>query len=56
MLAQILTRRANRIANFVALPVSIIYVIFGGAPVSYYYFGSVEILAMLAVFYLAWKW
>ncbi|MGB6154149.1 MAG: DUF6326 family protein [Pricia sp.] len=59
LLSRILERKPNRILNFVAVPISIIYVVFGGLdnpPVSYLFFGGVEIVTMLVIGYLAFKW
>jgi hypothetical protein len=59
LLSRILPRTANRAANLTAVPISILYVIFGGLddpPLSYLLFASIEILAMLVIFYLAWNW
>lgn len=59
LLSRQLPRTANRIANFVAVPISILYVVYGGLenpPVSYLFFASIEIIAMLAIFCTALKW
>ena len=59
LLSRILPRKSNRTMNFVAVPVSVIYVIFGGLddpPISYLFFGTVEILAMLCVLGISYKW
>lgn len=59
LLSRILLRKMNRTANFIAIPISIIYVIYGGLdnpPVSYLFFGTVEIGAMLLIFVIALKW
>lgn len=59
LLSRILNRNANRIANFVGAPISIAYVVFGGLenpPISYLFFGGVEIVTMLFVLVIAWRW
>ena len=63
LLSGILERKANRLANFVAVPLSILWVIgpammeLGGAtPLSYIFFASVEVLAMILLFWIAVKW
>lgn len=59
LLSRVLERKANRWANLVAVPISILYVVFGGwtnPPASYLFFGSVEILTMLGLGVLAWTW
>lgn len=59
LLSRILPRKSNRIINFVAIPITIIYVIFGGLenpPISYLFFASVEILTMLLILGVSCKW
>lgn len=59
LLSRILNCKANRIANFFAVPISIIYVIYGGLtnpPISYLFFASVEIIAMLGIVWICYKW
>lgn len=59
LLARILPRKANRVVNFVAAPISIAYVVFGGMdnpPISYLFFGSVEIASMLVIMTITWRW
>lgn len=59
LLSRILPRKSNRIMNFVAIPITIIYVIFGGLenpPISYLFFASVEILTMLLILGVSCKW
>lgn len=59
VLGRVLSRRANRLVHLVAIPLTIVYVIFGGLdapPVSYLFFGGVEIAAMLAIGALVWSW
>lgn len=59
LLSRVLPRKSNRIMNFVAIPITVIYVIFGGLenpPISYLFFGTVEILAMLLILGISCKW
>ncbi|TGV04723.1 DUF6326 family protein [Flavivirga rizhaonensis] len=59
LLSRILSRKWNRICNFIAVPISIIYVIFGGLtnpPISYIFFATIEIIALIIILYLACKW
>lgn len=56
-LSRRLPRRANRIANWVAVVVTIVFVIGGGSLAPHYiFFASIEVLAMLYIAYLAWTW
>ena len=60
-LARLLNRRSNRIAHFIAVPLSILWVIvpsivFGGTPLSYIFFATVESVTMLFMLWYAWKW
>ena len=59
LLSRILNRQANRVSHFIAVPVSIVYVIYGGLtnpPISYLFFASIEIIAMIIVFWIAYQW
>ena len=59
LLSKILERRMNRWAQFIAVPISTLYVIYGGLddpPLSYLFFASVEVASMLIIGWLAWKW
>ncbi|MGL1919619.1 MAG: DUF6326 family protein [Hyphomicrobiales bacterium] len=59
LLSRILNRSANRIVNFIGAPISIAYVVFGGLenpPISYLFFGGVEIVTMLIIMAIAWRW
>lgn len=60
-LARLLNRRANRIAHFIAVPLSVLWVtvpsiIMPGTPLSYIFFASVECATMLFLLWYAWKW
>lgn len=63
LLSRVLNRRANRIANLVAAPLSILWVVvpslitsLGSTPLSYVFFATVESLAMLYITWYAFKW
>ena len=64
LLAKILNRKANRWAHFVAVPLSILWVVVPAmmpslgdtTPLSYVFFATVEITAMLAMLWIAWTW
>lgn len=59
LLSRILSRKANRVVNFVGVPISIAYVVFGGLenpPISYLFFGTVEIATMLVILAITWRW
>jgi len=56
-LSRFLKYRANRMANILAGIVTILFVIGGGSTeLHYIFFASVEVLCMLAIIRLAWKW
>jgi hypothetical protein len=63
LLSRILKRKANRIANYIAAPISILWVIIpsiqmggGNTPLSYIFFASIETIAMTFILWYAWKW
>ncbi len=59
LLSRILNRKLNRVANFIGVPISIAYVVFGGLdspPISYLFFGAVEIATMLVIMTITWRW
>lgn len=63
ILSKILNRKVNRVANFITVPISILWVvgpifmnIGGPTPLSYLFFASIEVIAMLTIVYLACKW
>ena len=61
IISRLLDRKNNRIANFVAIPISICWVIIPSilspnTPLSYIFFASVEVLTMLIIFWFAWNW
>lgn len=56
-LTRALGRRASRTTNFVAVAVTILFVVGGGSLKPHYiFFASVEVIAMLYIAYLAWTW
>ncbi len=56
-LSRVLPRRTNRIANWAAVVVTIVFVVGGGSLAPHYIlFASIEVLAMLYIAYLAWTW
>jgi hypothetical protein len=63
LLSRILNRKQNRAANFIAAPLSILWVIVpsivmsnGNTPLSYIFFASIECMAMLFIIWYAWQW
>ncbi len=64
LLSRILNYRANRWANFIAVPLAILWVVVptvmpslgGGTPISYLFFATVEVITMIVIFRLAWTW
>jgi len=64
LLSRVLNYRANRWANFIAVPLAITWVVApallpglgDGTPLSYVFFATVEVTTMPVIFYLAWKW
>lgn len=56
-LTRALGRSASRIANLVAVAITILFVVGGGSLKPHYiFFASVEVIAMLYIAYLAWTW
>ena len=56
-LSRVLGRRANRIANFIAVGVTALFVIGGGSLTPHYiFFASVEVITMIYIVYPAWTW
>jgi len=63
LLSRVLNRKANRIANFISAPVSILWVILpsvvmsnGNPPLSYIFFATIETITMIFIFWYTWKW
>lgn len=56
-LSRILRYQLNRIANIIAAIITIIFVIGGGDTyLSYIFFASVEVVCLLYIIVIAWKW
>ena len=52
-----LSRQASRIANFIAVAVTALFVIGGGSLAPHYiFFASIEVITMIYIAYLAWTW
>lgn len=63
LLSRILKRKCNRILNFIAAPVSILWVIVPSiimngrnSPLSYIFFASIETIAMLFIIWYCYRW
>ena len=57
ILSRLLNYKANRVANIVASIFTILFVIWGGnTSLPYLFFASVEVLCMLYIIVIAWKW
>ena len=57
ILSRVLAYRANRWANIIAAVITTVFVIGGGSTTLHYLFiGSVEVLCMLLIIWLAYKW
>ena len=57
VLSRVLHYKANRWANIVAAVITIVFVIGGGSATLHYLFiGGVEVLSMLLIIWLAYKW
>jgi hypothetical protein len=64
ILSRILGRKVNRWVHFVAVPLSILWVVVPAlmpslgesTPLSYVFFASVEVVAMLAILWYAYQW
>lgn len=63
-LSRLLNYKANRLVHFIVLPLTILWVVvpalmpsLGDAtPLSYVFFASVEVVTMLGIFWVVWKW
>lgn len=56
-LSRLLPRRLNRMANLIAVALTILFVIGGGSLKPHYIlFASIEVAAMLWIGVLAWRW
>lgn len=64
LLSQILAYQANRRAHFIAVPLTILWVVIPAVmpslgdrtPSSYVFFASVEVITMLAILGFVWTW
>lgn len=64
LLSRILNRKTNRWAHFVAVPLSILWVVIPSlmpslgdtTPPSYVFFATVEVVTLLAILRVAWRW
>lgn len=63
LLSRILHYKKNRLANIIATPLSILWVVvpalmpsLGTTPLSYVFFAAVEVVTMFIIGWLAWKW
>jgi hypothetical protein len=57
VLSRVLKYGVNRWANIIASVITIAFVILGGsASLVYYFFAAVEIVCMLVIIWLAWRW
>ncbi|MFW9910595.1 MAG: DUF6326 family protein [Candidatus Thorarchaeota archaeon] len=56
-LSRILVYKLNRIANFISVVFTIFFIVGLGSPtLVYYFFMTIEVLAMLLIAWSAWKW
>jgi len=64
LLSQILAYKANRWVHFIAVPLTILWVVIpalmpslgNSTPPSYVFFASVEVVTMLIILRFVWKW
>lgn len=63
LLSRVLDYQTNRIANLIAVPISILWVVvpalmpsLGTTPLSYVFFATIEVISMSLIFWIAWKW
>ncbi len=56
-LSGILTYKTNRLANIIAVAITIFFVVgMGSITLVYIFFATIEVVAMLLIVWLAWKW
>ena len=63
-LSRVLAYKANRWAHFIAIPLTILWVIVPAlmpslgetTPLSYVFFASVEVVTMVVMFWYVWQW
>lgn len=57
ILSRVLKCKINRWANIFAGVITILFVVGGGSPFTYYvFFASVEVVCLLVIIWTAWKW
>ena len=64
LLSRVLAYKANRWAHFIAIPLTILWVVVPAfmsslgetTPLSYVFFASVEVTTMMFMFWYVWKW
>jgi hypothetical protein len=56
-LSKVLKRKTNRLLNIIAASITILFVVGGGSlTLHYIFFAGVEVICMLAIIILSWKW
>lgn len=56
-LSRVLNYKVNRWANIIAAVITILFVVGGGSPYLYYiFFATIEVVCMLVIIRIAWKW
>lgn len=64
LLSRVLAYKANRWAHFIAIPLTILWVVVPAlmpslgesTPLSYLFFASVEVVTMMFMFWYVWQW
>lgn len=57
LISRLAPRGLARIANIVAAPVTIVFIIAGGSLTPHYiFFAAIEVMALIAITALAWSW
>lgn len=55
--SRVLPRKQNRVANIAIAIITIMFVIGGGSSLPHYYvIGAIEVLVLLAIISIAWRW
>lgn len=56
-LSRILNRKVNRLTNIIASIITILFVVGGGSIYLHYiFFASIEVILMILIILIAWKW
>ncbi|TFH03396.1 MAG: hypothetical protein E4H14_16740 [Candidatus Thorarchaeota archaeon] len=56
-LSRVLKYKQNRLANIIAVAINLFFVLgLGPSTIVYYFFVALEVVAMLLIVWLAWKW